>query len=166
VRPEPDDESGVYWEGLARHQVILQRCAVCAATRFPPMPSCPECGAEGGSPVESAATGTVYSFVRVHRAFSAEHAADVPYTVAVVELDERCRMLGRIVDGQPAAIGDRVSPAFADHEDWTELRFRVCAAPGPDDSEDRRVGADAGRDPAEAGRDPAEAGRDPAEGGR
>jgi len=123
VRPEPDAESAPYWDGLRRHEVLLQQCPACGAVRFPPMPTCPNCAAEGGSPVESPATGVVYSFVRVHRAFSAEFAADVPYTVAVVELDEGCRMLGRIAGGRPAAVGDRVSPTFADHEGWTELQF-------------------------------------------
>jgi uncharacterized OB-fold protein len=132
VRPEPDQESGPYWDGLGRHRVVLQRCPACGAVRFPPMPTCPRCAAEGGSPVESPATGVVYSFVRVHRAFSAEHAADVPYTVAVVELDEGCRMLGRIAGGRPAGVGDRVGPAFADHDGWTELQFRVDGDGGPE----------------------------------
>jgi uncharacterized OB-fold protein len=88
------------------------------------MPSCPSCGTPGADEVEARGTGAVYSFVRVHRAFSSDHAAAVPYTVAVVELDEGCRVLGRIEDHGSAAIDDRVVAVYVDHATWTELSFR------------------------------------------
>jgi uncharacterized OB-fold protein len=126
VEPIPDEESRTYWEGVRAHRLIVQRCPACARTRFPPMPSCPACGAPGGDDIDSAGSGGVYSFVRVHRALSPEHAEDVPYTVVVVDLDEGCRVLGRIDGHEPAVIGDRVVATFADHGTWTELRFRAA----------------------------------------
>jgi len=88
------------------------------------MPSCPVCGQVGAVAVEAAGRGRVYSWVRVHRAFSESHAADVPYSIGVVELDEGCRVLGRIEQPGPPSPGDRVTATYADHRDWTELRFR------------------------------------------
>jgi uncharacterized OB-fold protein len=87
------------------------------------MPGCPHCGATGRDEVEASGGGTIYSWVRVHRAADPALAADVPYTVVAVDLDEGCRMFGRL--GAPAepAIGARVGFAFVDHGDWTELRF-------------------------------------------
>ncbi len=66
----------------------------------------------------------MYSWVTVHRAFEPAWADQVPYTVAVVELQERCRLLGR-VDAAPdtLAAGLAVGPRFVDHPTWTELRF-------------------------------------------
>ena len=122
--PLVDEDSRAYWDGLRAHRVMLQRCPACGQTRFPPMPSCPACGAPGAVEIEAAGTGIVYSFVRVHRAFSAERAAEVPYTVVVVELDEGCRVLGRIDDHGSAAISDRVTAVYVDHTNWTELGFR------------------------------------------
>ena len=110
MEPLVDEDSRAYWDGLRAHRVVLQRC--------------PACGAPGAVEIEAAGTGIVYSFVRVHRAFSAERAAEVPYTVVVVELDEGCRVLGRIEDHGRAAIDDRVTAAYVDHATWTELRFR------------------------------------------
>jgi uncharacterized OB-fold protein len=122
--PTPDQESVFYWDGLRQHRLLVQQCASCRAYRFPPMPSCPACGHLGATVVEVSGEGTVYSWIRVHRAFSEALAAEVPYSIAVVELDEGCRLVGRLeVDG-PAAPGDRVNATFTDHDSWTELRFR------------------------------------------
>ena len=81
----------------------------------------PWCATPGGTDVESNGHGVVYSWVTVHRQLTVPR--DVPYTVATVQLDDGPRMLGRL-DGQAAADA-RVEPAFVDHDDWTELRFRV-----------------------------------------
>jgi uncharacterized OB-fold protein len=122
--PAPDRESAAFWTALAEHRFVLQRCASCARHRFPPMPSCPWCGATGTTLSESSGGGEVYSWVTVHRAFAEAFAADVPYVVAAVELDEGCRVFGR-VEVAPDAVhaGLAVVPVFVDHDDWTELRF-------------------------------------------
>jgi len=121
---ESAEESAFFWDGLAAHRVLLQRCAACQRHRFPPMPSCPWCGATETELVESDGTGEVYSWITVHRAFDERWRGDVPYTVAVVELRERCRVFARIdAAPQPVTAGLRVRPRFVDHDDWTELRF-------------------------------------------
>ena len=93
-----------------------------ARIRFPPMPYVPALCRRGVDAVESTAAGVVYSFVRVHVGVSAGHAAGVPYTVAMVELEEGCRMLGRVdrpATGWPWATGS--ARPFADRDGWTEL---------------------------------------------
>jgi uncharacterized OB-fold protein len=131
IPPVPDEESASYWAALREHRLLIQRCTTCGAHRFPPMPSCPVCGALGAATVEVAGNGTVYSWVRVHRAFNEALAAEVPYSIGVVELDEGCRVLARIEQPGAPSPGDRVTATFADHDAWTELRFR------PATSEDR-----------------------------
>jgi uncharacterized protein len=119
------DDAAFFWPGLAAGEVRLQCCAGCGRHRFPPMPSCPYCARPGGDVVVVPAEGFIYSLVRVRRAFSAALADDVPYTVAVVDLPERVRLLG-VIPGDEARIGDRVRPRFVDREGWTELRFARC----------------------------------------
>ena len=119
-----DDDSAFFWDGLAGGELRVQRCEGCGRHRFPPMPSCPWCGATGFTIVTSTGAGTVYSWITVHRSFDARWADDVPYTVAVVELPERCRVFAR-VDTAPDRVraGLAVTPHFVPHDDWTELRF-------------------------------------------
>jgi len=128
--PVPDEHSAAFWQGLAERRIVLQRCAACTRRRFPRLPSCPYCGAPGGDDVDVPGTGTVYSFVRPHRALSAAYAAVAPYAIATVDLDGGGRMFGRVIPAAGCAIGQRVRPDFADHGDheqpgWTELYFRV-----------------------------------------
>jgi hypothetical protein len=60
-------------------------------------------------------TGQVYSFVIYHRAFHPAYATEVPYAVALVELNEGIRLLLRIVECPPEAlkIGARGEIRFA-----------------------------------------------------
>ena len=121
--PDIDRDSADYWEGLAHHELRLQRCAACGRLRFPPMPACPFCGGAEWSVETHAGSGTVYSYIVVHRPFDPAFADDVPYTVAVVELDDGPRIVGRLDRCDAPAIGLRVAATFVDHDDWTELRF-------------------------------------------
>jgi uncharacterized OB-fold protein len=113
-----------FWIGLAERRILIQRCAACGRHRFPPMPSCPYCASSGGEVVPVDGAGTIYSLVRVHRAFAPQFADAVPYTVAVVELPERVRLVG-VIAGDATRIGDAVAPSFRPHDGWTELRFTV-----------------------------------------
>jgi uncharacterized protein len=124
--PEVDAESEPFWSALREHRVVVQQCAACGRLRFPLMPGCPYCGTGGRRQVEVSGRGRIYSLVRVHRALTPAMDNQVPYVVAVVQLDDGGpRMIVR-VDGDPLAVsfGDAVMPRFVDHDGWTELRFR------------------------------------------
>jgi len=123
--PEVDLDSRFYWDGLANHQLLVQRCPACGEHRFPPLPACPTCGAPGGTVVAVAARGRVYSWIVVHRALVDRFADQVPYTVAVVELDAGCRVVGRLEGDAAVAAELPVEGIYLDHGDWTELRFRA-----------------------------------------
>ena len=124
--PGRDLDSDVFWTGLAEHRILLQACQACGSHRFPPMPSCPFCASTDFHVGPVSGSGRIYSLVKVHRAFSPEMAASVPYTAAVVELAEQVRVVG-IIPGTHAEIGDLVDPVFLDHDGWTELGFERAA---------------------------------------
>jgi uncharacterized OB-fold protein len=126
IAPEPDFESTAWWDGLRRHQVVLQRCEACGRARFPPMPSCPWCGSRRETLAEASGRGTVYSFVTAHQRVSPGYDGDLPYTVATVELDEGPRVLGHVDPPAGVSVGTAVAPFFVDHDGWTELRFRAA----------------------------------------
>lgn len=123
IAPQPDPESGAWWQGLREHRILLQLCGGCGRRRYPPMPRCPWCAADTFAEVESTGRGVVYSFVTAHVAVSPGYGADLPYTVATVELDEGPRLLGRVESLLPLAIGAGLVARFRDHPSWTELYF-------------------------------------------
>jgi len=120
--PVADTDTRFYWEGLAKGQLTVQECTACGRRRFPPMPSCPYCAATGTVIMEATA-GTVYSWITVRRAFQPAFAAQVPYTIATVDLDGGGRIAGRLEPGEVARPGLRVRPRFVHHPTWTEVRF-------------------------------------------
>lgn len=129
--PTIDEESAPFWAGLGRGVVVVQFCLSCRRHRFPLLPGCPYCSSPESEVVEVDGRGSVYSWVRVVRAFSDEFVNDVPYVIATVELDVGCRIFGRLEPESAAVIGLRVVPRLVAHEEWTELRF------APDGDQDR-----------------------------
>jgi uncharacterized protein len=125
--PTADEDSAPYWEALREGRIALQRCNACGEVRFPRMPACPNCGSPAWTGVDAGGSGRVYSWIVVQRPLPPFEAADLPCTLATVELAEGCRVLGRLLDGA-AGVDVPVRADFVPHSDWTELAFRVVSA--------------------------------------
>jgi uncharacterized OB-fold protein len=130
--PEPDEDSVVFWEGLRAHQVLVQKCANCATVRFPPMPGCPNCGSPAAEQLAVGGAGRIYSWIVAHRPVGSLTEDELPATIVTVELEEGCRMLGRLDASVQPAVDLPVVPHFIDHEGvdhdgWTELAFSSAA---------------------------------------
>ncbi len=100
IKPLPiiTPDSAPFWEGCRNGQLLLQRCVACQTWRYPPAPICPHCSEMETEWLLSSRKGRIHSFVIYHRAFHPAYADEVPYAVALVELDEGIRMLLRVVD--------------------------------------------------------------------
>ena len=92
--PHPDRDSRPWWELLARHELRLQRCATCAAWRWPPRAICNRCASFEFTWAPLSGRGTVASWIVNHHAFSAEFPS--PYAVVLVQLAEQddCKLIG------------------------------------------------------------------------
>jgi uncharacterized OB-fold protein len=97
IAPSLDEDSRAWWEALAERRLLLPHCPSCGRTWFPPTPGCPYCGSTSVELLESCGRGYVYSWVIVNRALSPAFAADVPYTILAVDLEEGARIFGRLV---------------------------------------------------------------------
>ncbi len=96
--PVADADSAPFWDGCARGELLLQSCADCGAVRFPAAGVCPHCRATGAEWIAASGRGRVYSWIVVTHPVPKEiYAADVPYVVALVELEEGVRMPTNIV---------------------------------------------------------------------
>ena len=94
--PRPTRVSAPHWEGCRSGELRVQRCRACGAYVFVPAPVCTSCFAGDLEWVASSGCGTVYSYTVVHRPQRPEF--EVPYAVAIVELDEGWHMLTNLVD--------------------------------------------------------------------
>jgi uncharacterized protein len=126
LTPVTDSDGAPFWQYAARGELRVQACADCGELRFPPRPCCPHCQsfAEEWRPVSG--RGRVWSYVVPHPPLLPDYAAQAPYNVVVVELEEapRIRLIGNLVTaaGSPLnsldpgriRIGARVHVVFAD----------------------------------------------------
>ena len=94
--PRPTPLSRPHWDGCRAGVLRVQHCTSCGAYVFIPQWFCTSCQSEELEWVESTGSGTVYSLTTVYRPQRPEF--EVPYTVAIVELDEGFHMLPNLVD--------------------------------------------------------------------
>jgi uncharacterized OB-fold protein len=92
--PRPTALSKPHWDGCKEGKLRVQKCADCSAYIFIPAPCCSSCLGENLEWVDSSGRGTLYSYTVVHR--PQQPSFEVPYTVAVVELEEGWHMLSNL----------------------------------------------------------------------
>lgn len=120
--PKPDEDSEEFWRYCTEHQLRMQRCQDCQKVRFRPSIICPNCLSTEFNWDLLSGCAHVYSFVVVHQAMVPGYS-EVPYVLALVELDEGPRMTTRIVNCDPSevSIGSRVQVSFEDVTDTISL---------------------------------------------
>ncbi len=112
--PKPTAETRKFWEACARDELLYQVCAACRHVQFYPRQHCIACQGTQMQWLRSAGSATVYSHTTVYRAPTAAFKADVPYVIALVDVDEGFRMIVNILGCYPAEvrIGARVRIVF------------------------------------------------------
>jgi uncharacterized protein len=122
-----DSDSLPYWEGLALGELRIQRCNSCSKAVFYPRAICPHCFSDQPSWIVASGKGTIYSYTVAHQAFGS-FAADVPFVVALIELEEGARMMSRLLDAprERVTVGAAVTVTFEKvEEDLTLPYFRL-----------------------------------------
>jgi len=123
-QPTIDSDSREYWDGLAQGELRIQHCAACSKYVFYPRSICPHCFAAELTWVKAAGRGEIYSYTVVRQAFG-RFSEDVPYVIAIVELDEGVRMMSRIVGTPPedVKVGAAVQVTFEHFDEGVTLPY-------------------------------------------
>src|ERR1700675_2572774 len=128
----PNEITKFFWDTAREHKLVIQRCDACGYYIHWPGVICPRCQSDKLSPTEVSGKGTVFTYTIVHHVFAPVYADEVPYSLAIVELDEQpgLRMLANILDCPNDAlyIGMPVEVMFQDLDNVTLPQFRP--APG------------------------------------
>jgi uncharacterized OB-fold protein len=98
--PTPDELTQFFWDGVAQHELRIQRCQACGHYIHYPKPICRYCQSRdlAGEPVSGKAT--LYSWTIASQPFHPFWVDRVPYTLATVELVEQPRLMffSQVVD--------------------------------------------------------------------
>lgn len=113
--PVADSETRPFWDACQSGKLTIQRCISCGHVRFPPTRFCSKCRSAECEWIESKGQGRVFSWIVVRHPVPRDvYAKDVPYVVALIELDEGVRIPSNIVDCTPEDVtaGMPVSVTF------------------------------------------------------
>ncbi|MEV4333810.1 bifunctional MaoC family dehydratase N-terminal/OB-fold nucleic acid binding domain-containing protein [Streptomyces sp. NPDC049597] len=120
-RPVVNRDNEGFWQGVAAHRLLIQRCGGCGTLRLPWLPGCAACGSPDWDTVAASGAGTVFSYVVMHH--PPFPAFDPPYAVGLIELAEGVRFVSNVV-GVPydeVRIGMPVELEFLRVDDDLEL---------------------------------------------
>ncbi|MPZ82101.1 MAG: hypothetical protein GEV28_17585 [Actinophytocola sp.] len=132
-RPNIDVDNVDFWDGLRREELLLWTCRTCGAAYWPKCYCIEhenEPFAANMSWEPSSGLGRIFAMNRHHTAFNPGFADEIPYTYALVELDEGPMISSTIVGDPPndlLAVGLRVRVVYKHYpaEGFTLPHFEV-----------------------------------------
>jgi len=96
--PEVSPALAPYFAAARAGRLVVQRCTGCGALRFPPRELCSACLATEAAWQEVSGRGEVFSYYVMHQIYHPGFAAEVPYAVVVVKLEEGPKLTSNVVD--------------------------------------------------------------------
>jgi len=125
--PEVTDLTKPFWQAAKQGKLMIQRCRECGEHIFYPRNICTRCMSSTLDWVQASGKGKVHTFTVIHYPPFPSFQNDVPYALAVIELDEGPRMMSNIVGCAPTDvhIGMNVEVIFDPVNDEIAIpRFR------------------------------------------
>jgi uncharacterized OB-fold protein len=95
--PKPNPDTEPFWKGCKEHQLRFQKCEDCGHVRWPPSIICPTCYSRETDWIVAGGKGKIFSFAVYHHAYHPAFKNDLPYVVAIVELEEGPHLLTNII---------------------------------------------------------------------
>jgi uncharacterized protein len=122
--PRPDAVSAPYWEAAARGELLIQECTSCGHRQFYPRAVCTDCGGDVDW-LTCSGRGTVHTFTVIRQNHAKPFKDELPYVVAIVELEEGPRMMGNVtgIDADDMQIGTPVEVYFVQAEEGVAVPF-------------------------------------------
>jgi len=114
-----------FWRATTKHQLLIQECQACNSLIFYPRKYCPQCWSADLGWREASGKASVYTFAVMRDMVEPKFMPDLPYVLAMVDLQEGVRMMTQIVECEPEAIEIRmdVEVVFRDITDQHALPF-------------------------------------------
>jgi len=116
-----------FWDAARRHKLMIQTCNDCGLKIFYPRKYCPDCWSSNLGWSEASGRGKVFSYSITMAGVEERFEEDLPFVLALVDLQEGIRMMTNIVECKPGEviIGMDVEVAFEDVTDeFTLPMFR------------------------------------------
>lgn len=114
--PIPDAASQQFFDGAREGRLMIQRCSACGASRFVARVRCDMCRSPDSEWITASGKATIVSFAVMHQRYHPGFYDELPYPLAVVELEEGPRLITSLVDveGVELKVGLALKAVYAD----------------------------------------------------
>jgi|SRR5271166_1957002 len=102
--PSITPEMAPFFAGCREQRLMIQRCDACGTLRFPARELCSDCLSTRSSWVAVSGRGTVYSYNIMHQLYHPAFAAELPYAVVVIKLEEGAKFTSNLIGIKPHEI--------------------------------------------------------------
>lgn len=125
--PTLEEPYTFFWKSGEQGELKMQRCQNCSLWIHPPTEICRQCHSEQLEPEALSGIGTIVAVTINHQPWMP--GLEVPYTIAIVELDEQAglRLTSNIIgdNALDSQIGQRVEVCFEQREDVCLPQFKT-----------------------------------------
>jgi uncharacterized OB-fold protein len=112
--PRIGPDTKPFWDAARNGRLRLPFCSACSRPHWPAGPICPFCLSDDLAWRDASGRGEISTFTIVHKAWFPAFAANGPYNVVQVELEEGPRITANLVEAPPTgpSIGMKVEVVF------------------------------------------------------
>ena len=112
--PTLTEENRPFWDGAREGFLRMQECQKCSHIRFPISHVCPECLSYEFEWKNLSGRGEVFAYIVYHKLYNKAFSKDIPYNVALVQLEEGPRMYSNVVgcSNDSVKVGDKLVAVF------------------------------------------------------
>lgn len=137
-----------FWKASKQHRLVIQYCSDCQTYIFYPRKYCPECWSSALEWKNACGRAKVFAFTITRDMVEPKFMPDLPYVLALVDLEEGVRMMTRIVECEPETveIGMEVEVVFEDITETHALPLFRPIDPGLRTAEKKQDKADSDDD--------------------
>ena len=123
--PTISGETKPFWDNCRRGQLLIQKCDRCNEYQFYPRAICANCWSNDIRWVTASGKGTVWTFTVTYQNRTPGFVEDVPYVLALVELEEGVRMFTNVIECDPreVTIGIPVEVTFVRATDQVSVPY-------------------------------------------
>jgi uncharacterized OB-fold protein len=131
--PVPGEDDLEYWDALREHRLVLSRCDHCGWYTQRRQLACVSCQGESFTWTPVSGRGTIYTYTVARQTWTAGFAAELPYVVVVVAIEEQpglhltTNLVGAFDIGE-LGIDLPVTAVFEERGPATVLQFELAGS--------------------------------------
>lgn len=94
----PNADTEFFYNKCNDKKIMFQQCKKCGFVRWPVSFACPECYSKDYEYITSKGIGKIFSFTVFRTAFHRAFKEKLPYIVAIIEMEEKVKLVSNIVN--------------------------------------------------------------------